>query len=490
MPIDFAKLVQKKNLPKIAVICAVLLFIFLRIPSFENDFGDRDEPAYAWQSLVIYKNPLDIMLPEVNFPYYALFPAIASPLHFFFEPPVPTRIASLAFGLVALFFTYLIGKRLFSEKAGLVAVVLMLFSPAFFMYSTKGLMDVPLAALSAIVIYLLLTLNRKRAVLLAAALAAMYLIKTPSMVVLPAVAGYLLLRYRKKISKKQVILAIVILALAGLASLAFSPYNLEYAFGKILTLGGYDEFLIKLSGWFVWLLMGPLMALFALAGMMQLDKKQNLDNALLFFWLISYCGIMILAGGFWIRYYLPVVPIFAVLAGYGFARLIERKKLIAGILLAVGIGLFFWGYYWEVVYWGMPGRVLYLKGEPSEQDKWDAISNWFSENLGEEDKAIILAERFIVRGIRLPAEIGLKNARQQMVVNPSREEFEEIVKEKEGEYFVVWDNLSYKRKIWDVSWLHDMDMNGSEYLASQGFEKVAEMPSGFGENYLFYKKVD
>ena len=61
--------------------------------------------------------------------------------------------AILFFSLLVLYFTYLIGKELFSRSVGIIASLLLMFTPIFFSYSAMLFLDVPLTALMMMSIY-------------------------------------------------------------------------------------------------------------------------------------------------------------------------------------------------------------------------------------------------------------------------------------------------------------------------------------------------
>jgi len=61
--------------------------------------------------------------------------------------------AILFFSLLVLYFTYLIGKELFNRPVGILASLLLMFTPIFFSYSAMLFLDMPLTALMVMSIY-------------------------------------------------------------------------------------------------------------------------------------------------------------------------------------------------------------------------------------------------------------------------------------------------------------------------------------------------
>ena len=63
------------------------------------------------------------------------------------------HLSIILFSFLTLLFTYLIGKKLFNRKVGIISSLLLLFTPIFFSYSGLFLLDTPLTALTTITLY-------------------------------------------------------------------------------------------------------------------------------------------------------------------------------------------------------------------------------------------------------------------------------------------------------------------------------------------------
>jgi len=473
--VDFAR----RNKTNLALLALLALFAVVVFPSFGMPFINRDEPLYAWQSLAIYHNPEMLFSPEINYWYFfALVPALASPLNAFFEPVVSVRIVSFLFSLVALFFTYLIGKKLFSETAGLAAMAFLMLSPKFFFFASKAMPGIPLVALAAIAIYLLFSLNKKRAVLLSLIVLAMYAIKSASLVVLPPIVVFLLLKYRKGLSLKHAAIAIVLLVFVIAAGVLLSPYRwwsmLEFEPGWLW------PFLTMTADLF-WSVTGVAISFFALLAVARFGKKIPFNAKLLLTWFFLAILPFLATRHFVNRHYLLAIPPIAVIAGFGFANLVrERNRFLLSTSIAIVAALCITSVLCAADLQTFDPRAIH-------SNEGGNLEDWIGRNLSKEDRLVILSEEFIMREIRLVAEKALQNPRHQMVVNPSRVEFEELVSGSGTVNYLVVENASQNRGLW----LYSQDENWLPYIEGLGFEKEAEFRrEGFGllETFSVYKK--
>ncbi len=479
----------KEHWVKMAIILLLFCFAGVKFQTFNRSYVNRDEPLYAWQSLAIYHNPEMVFSPEINYWYaFALVPAIAAPLNALFDPHLPVRVAVFAFSLLGLLFTYKLGKRVFSKKAGIAAMLLLTLSSCFFYFSTKAMPDVPIMALGTVVLYLLLTVNKKRALAIPPILLAMYAIKTASMVVLPPIAIFLVIKYRKKLGLKYAVLALA--ATAGLLYIAFllSPYTWlrpELPPPEAIDLSSYIWFGSSVVTRFSWKVGGIAMAVFALIASIKLRKKMTKETGLLVLWIFLTILPFVLTQTKPDRHYLIAVPAFAVIAGKGVAWLANKKRawmmaaaIAAIVCLVIASGGYYWGYY------RMDARQGILN------EKLVALEGWIGENVTEEDKVIIVAQRYYMRGMMVAAEASLPNPRKQMIVNPGKEEFEEIISDKSADHYLIVDSKSYVKNVW----LYTQDIWWEDYLQGHGFERKAEFMKqehgmGLTEDYYAYKKA-
>jgi len=307
-------------------------------------------------------------------------------------------------------------------------------------------------------------------------------------VVLPPIAIFLVIKYRKRLGLKYAIPALAITAGLAYAAFLLSPYpwlKPEIPQTEALDLGSYIWFGSSFVTRFSWKIGGIAMAVFALVASIKLRKKMTQETGLLVLWIFLTILPFVLTKTGPDRHYLIAVPAFAVIAGKGVAWLANKKRawmmavaIAAIVCLVIASG----GYYWT-----------YYKTDATQgilNEKLTALEGWIGENVEAEDKVIIVAQRYYLRGIMVAAEASLKNPRKQMIVNPEKEEFEEIISNKSADHYLIVDSKSYIKTVW----LYTQDIWWEDYLQEQGFERKAEFMKqehgmGLTEDYYAYKKA-
>lgn len=84
-----------------------------------------------------------------------LWPLMIGILHSFsFDAVLSAKVMGIFFTLLLSFFTFLVGRELYGEKAALLASITLLFSPTIFSFSSSGLTDIPSAAIALLSVYL------------------------------------------------------------------------------------------------------------------------------------------------------------------------------------------------------------------------------------------------------------------------------------------------------------------------------------------------
>ena len=117
---------------------------------------------YFWDGLnymiptidYIYQNSITPFLWDYNLghpPFFFIFTGILFKI--FGDSPIVANSAILFFAFFTLFFTYLIGKELFNKKIGIIASLILFFTPMFFSYSALLILAMPLTALTIMTIY-------------------------------------------------------------------------------------------------------------------------------------------------------------------------------------------------------------------------------------------------------------------------------------------------------------------------------------------------
>ena len=145
---------KKINFNLLYFIFLLLLLIILKYPVLNL--------PYFWDGLnymiptidYIYNNKITIFLWEYNLghpPFLFLFIGILFKI--IGNSQIIANSVILLFSFLTLFFTYLIGKELFNKKIGIIASLLLLFTPIFFSYSALLILAMPLTAFTVITMY-------------------------------------------------------------------------------------------------------------------------------------------------------------------------------------------------------------------------------------------------------------------------------------------------------------------------------------------------
>ena len=135
----------------------LLLFLLLIIINFNN----LNLPYY-WDDFnyvipaadYVYNNGPTIFLWEYGQGHPPFF-YILSGLIFkiFGDSQLVGHLITLSFAFLAVLFTYLLGKELFSRKVGIISSLLLLFTPIFVSYSSLFFLEMPLTALLMMSLY-------------------------------------------------------------------------------------------------------------------------------------------------------------------------------------------------------------------------------------------------------------------------------------------------------------------------------------------------
>lgn len=148
-----------------------------------------------------------------------------------------SEIVTVAFGIGSIALCYLIGKRLFSRKAAILAAALLAASPLFYLYSSYILTEVPSAFFVLAAIYFFIS---KRYYLCGSSAALAMLFKFPNGLVLVAIAAAIIIS--QLISRKsqwpQLVKLVKVAASFFLVTLPFLVFN--YVFYRAFTSNPYD----------------------------------------------------------------------------------------------------------------------------------------------------------------------------------------------------------------------------------------------------------
>lgn len=138
----------------IALVFLYLVFFFkrqcLNLPAF------GDEINYIHGTLTIIKHHLDPFVYYWDYKPPVFLMIAASMCKIFGYSLIILRIPILLFSFLMLYFTFLIGKKIYNERTGFLASLLLFFSPQFFSQSGLFYSDILVGALTLSTIYFFL----------------------------------------------------------------------------------------------------------------------------------------------------------------------------------------------------------------------------------------------------------------------------------------------------------------------------------------------
>lgn len=151
-------LTNKKNIYPIILLLALSLFFFLKLadcylPYFWDELGVYSRAALYMYDHKVSLLPIDLPV-ELSRGHPMLFAFIYGIWFKLFGTEVLlVHLFSLSISILLVGFTYLFGKKYFSEKTGLIAALLLLIQPVFIAQSTLVLPEIILALFCLISIY-------------------------------------------------------------------------------------------------------------------------------------------------------------------------------------------------------------------------------------------------------------------------------------------------------------------------------------------------
>jgi len=337
----------------IYVIFLLVLVISLKISTLYLDYYD-DGRTYALQAkyLSIHGPISEYPGQPVHVPFFLWTLAIG--YNIFGETPFLSHLIVAIFSFIGSFFTYLLGKHLFDEKIGIMASLLLLFSPVYFSVSGQTLYDVPLTAMTAAVLYFYL---RKKLPLYLIFACLLVLTKEPGTFVILAILTHLFLKkenaYNIILHSLPLIVVIIWMTSLFLKNNVDMPGMgmLHYGFferGILFPLGRLIANIYQTFVWnYKWIL--TLSILFVLFRNKKLFSLKYLPFVLIcIFYLFALSFLPIYTQP---RYFLPVSMIFFIFSSFSLNYLFKNRSWIIFIII---ISLFISCYRWN---YGIKGLV-------------------------------------------------------------------------------------------------------------------------------------
>lgn len=252
------------------------------------------------------------------------------------------KILGLIFALALSFITFLLGKRLFNEKTGLIAAIVLLFSPTIFHFSTSGLTDVPSTALALLAVYFFVSKSYFLSGIFAGLASMTRFLQLFAGIIIGCFLLYGAVRKGSLKPTRSFALGFALVALPYLALNAILYGNPFYPF--IL-----QSFLTKVTGWlnyqaayyyFKLLVLENFVSLFAIGGiflaLLKINKHKILLAAILFFYLIFFSLIPQKEPRFFITF-LPYICLFSAFCLASIRFRILKTPIIYFLFLAMVI---------------------------------------------------------------------------------------------------------------------------------------------------------
>jgi 4-amino-4-deoxy-L-arabinose transferase-like glycosyltransferase len=391
----------------------ILLALAVRVALIFRYGVDHDEDAYS-HTINSYVTSKTWVYPWAAWlPLYHYFGALAiALLGRFVEANVLCRLVSAVFGSLTIIPVYRISRRIFGERAGLIASVLLATAPSLFMnLSTSAMAEVPFAFLLLMSISLFL---EERFVLSSIFLALSSLTRYEGWVVTPLFILFALGNRKLSLSRKAAVIVIPVLAI--LYWLAWNQVQTGSVFVFYLAeikSGGYTpiHFLKLLSQ-----SMDHVLLFLSIVGIYE-SLKEKLDwgnltvllMTLLIFLFHSFRGITggWNLGGWDIRYLAPLTPFLVIYAASGLVKAVSLVPSMLEFLIPPRLsgftrsGLLVKGVLVASLVVLCSGSLVLANHELSVRDRdsrWASLRSaglWLRANSGEQDR--ILADSSAIK---------------------------------------------------------------------------------------------
>lgn len=340
---DFHK-IDKKKLKWILIGITIVMLIFLLYL-----FPIRI--AHWWDETVYLQNAETIFFGAHNYNELSFRPPLISIIFglgfFIWHSPIFASILTAAIDVLAPIFVFLIGKKIYGSKVGIIAALLIGFSPLIIQNANYLMTDVPVISLIAISFYLALFKERKWMLFASGLfLSLSILMKFSAILLAPILLFYLLVNKTKLTNILFAISGALITILPYLLWAQFSLGNFLAPFinGAAMVSGGSGSALFYLSNFInafgILSIIGlSLWVIFSIS-----KKKITKTELALLIWAIAFLIYLSWTPHEELRYILPItIPIF-ILSSEGLVSLYDKirlnnKKLLAVITIAIYVTL-------------------------------------------------------------------------------------------------------------------------------------------------------
>jgi len=339
------KLIKKLTINHKIILLLFLLVVFFKIPILNTPYHwdslGTDIPVAFW---IFTHNFSPFPLAPAYTGHPVLFYEVLALFWFIFGPHLwVSHIVTILFSFLGVAFTYLLGSYLYNKKAGLIASILLFFSPLYFAQSGIVQIAIPFTALTVMSIYFAVRDKKKYFILSGICLA---LMKEPSILILSMIIIYRLFKdsnlNKVDFLKNSFVYLIPIFIFIGwlfsnkiVYGWFFLPRHFSY-FHFNLSKELFYKFLLRFSEIFLYNYRWILTTVCVLS--LFLNRKKIMKTIykgefFLFFMIIlvvllffSFCMT------FLIRYTLILYPLFFIFTSIALLEILKRKILLTGFL--------------------------------------------------------------------------------------------------------------------------------------------------------------
>ena len=439
----------------------ILIYLLIQFPNIFSKFTNDDEQLYAWLSFKYFQTPANIFLKESTDFWRPLIPLMTAPLILFFDPVTAIRIIALLISCAGIYAAYKLGKKIRDEKTGIFSSIFLAFSPIYFYFGAKGVLDPAISAISIIFTYFLLNYieGKHIAPLIITAIIGAFT-KQIAFAFFPLIVFAAIYKHKNKIS--PLIFGISAMALA--AGLFLVQLYRPFSFNPLDNIFLISTILQKE-------ILNVIFIPFFLIGLVAINLKKNEKSTFLIA-LYFLMPLLVFAPPD-ARLMAPAIPLIAIITAIGFTKIrlpSKKHELPALIAIALLISLI---------------QLPLSYNFATDIYRTEPISNQLQEFAYAEVKPadlLILGAptELVSREARLASDVALYNTGNKLLTIPEKkEEFESALQNSRNKTFLILikkneytENLMKLEPQYKKNWIYKLKEEPPEYLNSLGFKKT------------------
>ncbi len=250
------------------------------------------------------------------------------------------RILIVFFSVGCLYLTYLIGRKVFNEKVGVIATFLLAFSPSFLLYSSSVLTGIPSTFFALLSVYLLI---HKRYFLSGLFIGLGFMTRFLQLFVLLILLLYLMVEKKKirNLTRLGYGLALAVVPYLILNSLSYK--NAIYPFIFQVFMSRYTGWIYHegLSFYFISLLKESFLVLFLVVGIVAILIKRRSKQMMIMGIFLSFFIFYNLIAHKEVRFVLTFLPYMYLIVSFGilkgFDNIRKEKDMMYFVILVFGV---------------------------------------------------------------------------------------------------------------------------------------------------------